>query len=86
MATVVVCRRQLVELKQAKMKELKAQYFDNLTELFYLQSGLNFIDFATWKKCPTPQLVSFLKQSKMDSDDEEELLTVTEINSEVSYP
>ena len=65
------------------MKGIKMQYFEHLTELFYLQSGLNFIDFSTWKKKPTPQLVNFLQTSKIDSDEEEDILQITEINSEV---
>ena len=77
-------RKQLVELKHKQMKELKAEYFENLTEMFFLQSGQNLMDYHTWKKRPTPQLVNFLKSGKLDSDEEEDVLQVKEINSEVS--
>ncbi|KAL8561069.1 hypothetical protein ACOMHN_031013 [Nucella lapillus] len=76
-------RKQLVELKHKQMKELKSEYFENLTEMFFLQSGQNLMDYHNWKKRPTPQLVSFLTSGKLDSDEEEDVLQVKEINSEV---
>ncbi|XP_070205034.1 helicase domino-like isoform X4 [Littorina saxatilis] len=76
-------RKKLVEVKHRQMKEMKAEYFENLTEMFFLQNGLNLMDYYTWKKRPTPQLVSFLKSGKLDSDEEEDVLQVKEINSEV---
>lgn len=83
-------RKLLVDLKLKQMKELKDEYFENLTEMYFLQSGNNLIDYQNWKKRPTPQLVTFLKSesSKLDSDEEEDVLQedvlqVKEINSEV---
>ena len=74
-----------MDLKHKQMKEVKAEYFENLTEMFFLQNGNNLIDYHTWKKRPTPQLVTFLKSEsgKLDSDEEEDVLQVKEINSEV---
>lgn len=84
-AEVAGYRKQLVDLKHKQMKEVKAEYFENLTEMFFLQNGNNLIDYHTWKKRPTPQLVTFLKSEsgKLDSDEEEDVLQVKEINSEV---
>ena len=84
-AEVASYRKQLVDLKHKQMKELKTEYFENLTEMFFLQNGNNLIDYHTWKKRPTPQLVNFLKSEsgKLDSDEEEDVLQVKEINSEV---
>ncbi|XP_076435128.1 helicase domino-like isoform X2 [Babylonia areolata] len=82
-AEVANYRKQLIELKHKQMKELKSEYFENLTEMFFLQNGQNLMDYHTWKKRPTPQLVSFLTSGKLDSDEEEDVLQVKEINSEV---
>jgi hypothetical protein len=54
------------------MLELKENYFDHLTECFFLQNGGGLMDYYSWRKRPTPQLVHFLKSGRLDSDDEDE--------------
>ncbi|KAK7474437.1 hypothetical protein BaRGS_00034320 [Batillaria attramentaria] len=76
-------RKMIVDVKHKEMLDIKANYFENLTEVFFLQNGLNLMDYHTWKKRPTPQLVNFLKSGNLDSDEEEDILQVKEINSEV---
>lgn len=76
-------RKLIIEAKHKEMLDIKANYFENLTEMFFLQNGGNLMDYHVWKKRPTPQLVSFLKSGNLDSDDEEDVLQVKEINSEV---
>ena len=64
-------RKRIIDYKIRKLAELKENYNDHLTEMFFLQSGLNIMDYPTWKKRPTVQLVQFLKSGNLDSDDEE---------------
>ncbi|XP_059176200.1 helicase domino-like isoform X2 [Physella acuta] len=68
--------------KRRLMQEIKGRYREHLTELFYLQGGGNITEFHTWKKRPTQPLLNFLEGSKLDSDDDDELLE-KRINDEV---
>lgn len=65
------------------MTEIKENYREHLTELFFLQNGWNIMDYLTWKKRPTVQLLNFLKSGNLDSDDEE-LGQEVKINDEVT--
>ena len=76
-------RKILLEHKRKEMQEIKENYVEHLTELFFLQSGRNVMDYLPWKKRPTPQLVAFLKSENLDSDEEEEHLQEKRINDEV---
>lgn len=76
-------RKLILDLKYRSMLDIKEPYIDNLTEMFFLQNGLNLMDFHSWKKRPTPQLVHFLKSGSLDSDDEEESSLERKINNEV---
>ena len=71
---------------KGQMLETKENYYEQLTELFYLQSGWNFMEYFSWKKKPTAQLVQLLKSAPLDSDDEDNIPATTEksINNEVS--
>ncbi|KAK3083777.1 hypothetical protein FSP39_003020, partial [Pinctada imbricata] len=73
----------VLDLKHKEMRELKENYVECLTEMFYLQSGGNMMDYLPWKKKPTPQLVHFLKSGNLDSDEEDELSQEKKINNEV---
>ncbi|KAH9503913.1 hypothetical protein Btru_064133 [Bulinus truncatus] len=77
-----ICRQSVCNHKRQKMLEIKLKYREHLTELFYLQGGGNITDFNAWKKRPTQPLLSFLEGSKLDSDDDDELLE-KRINDEV---
>ncbi|XP_041347993.1 helicase SRCAP-like isoform X2 [Gigantopelta aegis] len=76
-------RKILLEHKRKEMQEIKENYIEHLTELFFLQSGRNVMEYLPWKKRPTPQLVNFLKSENLDSDEEEEHLQEKRINDEV---
>ena len=65
-------RNLLLDERYVQMRGIKENYIEHLTECFYLQSGLNLMDFHSWKEGPTPQLVQFLKSGRLDSDDDEE--------------
>lgn len=54
-----------------EMKALREAYVERLTELFFLESGHNFVDYLGWKKRANPQLLMHLKGNPLDSDDEE---------------
>ncbi|XP_013379688.1 helicase SRCAP [Lingula anatina] len=64
-------RKQICDTMLTDMKKIKDIYTENLTELFFLQSGGNYVDFHAWLKKPSPQLTYFLNSDKLDSDDEE---------------
>lgn len=67
--------RQLVyEHKHKELLRMKELYNEHMIELFYLQTGGNMMDYVAMKKKPTPQLLTFLKTNKLDSDDEEEVI------------
>ena len=73
----LICDQKLVE-----MARVKENYNERLTELFYLQSGWNFMDYFQWKKRPSAQLIQLLKSGSLDSDDED-AATEKSINNEV---
>lgn len=78
-------RKMILDAKYKEMMEIKENYVEHLTELFFLQHGRNLMDYLAWKKRPTPQLVAFLKAGALDSDEEEEHLQEKRINDEVIY-
>lgn len=64
--------RQLIcDEKLREMTGVKDNYMEHLTELYFLQCGLNFMDYHAWKKKPPPQLIQVYKSGQLDSDDEE---------------
>ncbi|CAH1801795.1 unnamed protein product, partial [Owenia fusiformis] len=71
------------EKKLNELSELKENYIENLTELFFLQNGGNYMDYIAWKKRPTPQLIAFLKSGQLDGDDEDSVGLERLINDEV---
>ncbi|XP_076106363.1 helicase domino-like isoform X3 [Mytilus galloprovincialis] len=76
-------RKLVHDNKIKEMLEIKENYIENLSELFFLQNGGNMMDYFVWTKRPTPQLVNFLKSSNIDSDDEEDHGLERKINNEV---
>ena len=76
--------RQLIyNEKLREMASVKDNYMEHLTELYFLQCGLNLMDYHTWKKKPPPQLIQVYKSGQLDSDDEE-IGQEKKINDEVS--
>ena len=69
---IAAARKLILDERYVQMRGIKENYTEHLTECFYLQSGQNLMDFRSWKKRPTPQLVQFLKSGRLDSDDDEE--------------
>ena len=82
---VATHRKLICDEKLRQMKEIKENYNEHLTELFFLQNGGNSMDYHACKKRPTVQLLHFLKSGNLDSDDDEEIPvgTETKINDEV---
>ncbi|XP_011862218.1 PREDICTED: helicase domino-like isoform X3 [Vollenhovia emeryi] len=69
------CRR-IMEYKMRRMKNVREKYSDNVSELFFLHMGGNMMDYPTWRRrAPTPQLVHFMRQHRLDPDDDDEDLT-----------
>ncbi|OWF46679.1 helicase domino-like isoform X2 [Mizuhopecten yessoensis] len=76
-------RKLILDQKHREMIEIKENYIEYLTELFFLQNSGNMMDYHTWKKRPTPQLVHFLKSGNLDSDEEDDHGQERKINNEV---
>jgi len=69
-------RRRLIEHKMRRMPALREKYVDALSELFFLQSGGNMMDYHSWqKRPPMPPYLHFLRQHRLDPDDDNEDLT-----------
>ncbi|XP_073413127.1 E1A-binding protein p400 isoform X3 [Dendrobates tinctorius] len=85
-------RKQCLEHHHKAMKMLKEIYRDSLTELFFLQHCQgNMMDFLAFKKKPTLLLQTFLRQSDLDLEMEEEevekspvVITMQSLNVPVS--
>ncbi|KAG5346196.1 DOM Helicase, partial [Acromyrmex charruanus] len=70
------CRRRIMEHKIRRMRNVREKYAENASELFFLQTGGNMMEYYAWRKrSPTPQLVHFLRQHRLDPDDDDEDLT-----------
>ncbi|XP_069134718.1 helicase domino-like isoform X2 [Argopecten irradians] len=82
-AEIANSRKLILDQKHKEMKEIKENYIEFLTELFFLQNSGNMMDYHTWKKRPTPQLVHFLKSGNLDSDEEDDHGQERKINNEV---
>lgn len=60
-----------------RMRAVRERYAENAAELFFLHAGGNMMDFQTWRKRPpTPQYLHFLRQHRLDPEDDDEDLTV----------
>ena len=59
------------------MAELREQYNEHLSELFFLQHGGNMIDYMSWKRKPPPQLVACLQAGALDSLQEVTVLSTS---------
>ena len=80
-------RRRITEHKMKRMRAIREKYAENASELFFLHAGGNMMDFQTWKRrAPTPQYLHFLRQHRLDPEDDDEDLTVPlpTMNSNVS--
>ncbi|XP_076228316.1 domino helicase isoform X2 [Nomia melanderi] len=70
-------KRRIMEHKMKRMRAIREKYAENASELFFLHAGGNMMDFQTWRKRPpTPQYLHFLRQHRLDPDDDDEDLTV----------
>lgn len=70
-------RRRIMEHKIKRMRAIREKYAENASELFFLHAGGNMMEFQTWKKKPpTPSYLHFLRQHRLDPDDDDEDLTV----------
>ncbi|XP_012056124.1 PREDICTED: helicase domino [Atta cephalotes] len=70
------CRRRIMEHKMRRMRSVREKYAENASELYFLHTGGNMMEYYAWRKrSPTPQLVHFLRQHRLDPDDDDEDLT-----------
>ncbi|XP_014611101.1 PREDICTED: helicase domino isoform X2 [Polistes canadensis] len=70
-------RKRIIEHKMKRMRAIREKYAENASELFFLHAGGNMMDFQAWKKRPpTSQYLHFLRQHRLDPDDDDEDLTV----------
>jgi len=65
-----------MEHKMRRMRSIREKYAENASELFFLHTGGNMMEYYAWRKrSPTPQLVHFLRQHRLDPDNDDEDLT-----------
>lgn len=64
-------RQQISDHKRKCQQEVKGAYRDNLTELYFLQSGGNLMDLAVWRKKPNVHLNNYLKFYSVDPKESE---------------
>ncbi|XP_017885705.1 helicase domino isoform X2 [Ceratina calcarata] len=68
--------RRIMEHKMKRMRAIREKYAENASELFFLHAGGNMMDYQTWRKRPpTPQYLHFLRQHRLDPEDDDEDLT-----------
>ena len=48
------------------LEDLKVNFQETLTQLFFVQSGGNMVDYPAWKMRPTSHLVSYLTSQRLD--------------------
>jgi len=48
------------------LDDLKVNFQEALTQVFFIQSGGNMVDYPSWKMRPTPHLVSYLTSQRLD--------------------
>lgn len=71
---VAALRQRVYDHRYRDLQRNKECYVEHLTELFFLQNGGNMMDYFSWKRRPTPQLVAMLRAHALDSEDEEDPL------------
>lgn len=60
-------KKLIIEKKYLRLKSIKEEHYDNVAELFYLQSGGNMMDYPAWKKKPPcPQFVKVSNAYRLD--------------------
>nr|XP_050859529.1 helicase domino isoform X6 [Vespula vulgaris] len=70
-------RRRIMEHKMKRMRAIREKYAENASELFFLHAGGNMMDFQAWRKRPpTSQYLHFLRQHRLDTEDNNEDLSV----------
>ena len=69
-AEAATYRALILQHRQKQMAEIREAYNEHLTELFFLQHGGNLLDYMTWKRRPTPQLLACLQAGALDSYEE----------------
>ncbi|EZA58517.1 Helicase domino [Ooceraea biroi] len=71
-------RRRIMEHKMRRMRAVREKYAENASELYFLHAGGNMVDYHNWRKRPpTPQYIHFLRQHRLDPDDDDEDLTMS---------
>ncbi|XP_014482898.1 PREDICTED: uncharacterized protein LOC106748666 [Dinoponera quadriceps] len=70
-------RKRVIEYKMRRMQTIREKYVENVAELFFLHAGGNMMDYLAWRKRqPTSQYLHFLRQHRLDPEDDDEDLTV----------
>lgn len=47
--------------------DLRMNFQEKLTQLFFVQSGGNMVDYPAWKGRPSPHLISYLNSQRLDN-------------------
>ena len=63
-------RGRVIDQKVQKMTKVRDQYNEQLQELFFLQTGANMMDLATWRRRrPNKALDNFMADNRLDDED-----------------
>lgn len=58
----------IIRWKQGKMEAVRDIYNGHIAELFYLEHDGNLMEMSTWLKRPTPELIAFHTEHKLEGD------------------
>lgn len=64
----VEVRAALIKWKHCKMDAVRESYNTHVSEYFFLKNDGNLIDMAAWLKKPTPELLMYHKQQRLEGD------------------
>ena len=60
-------RNKVLKHYTAVVDDLRMNFQEKLTQLFFVQSGGNMVDYPAWKVRPFPHLVSYLNSQRLDN-------------------
>lgn len=66
---ILELRNLIIDWKKVKLESVKDKYNDHLVEKFFLENDGNMMDFQSWCRRPTPELLQYIRQNKLEGDE-----------------
>lgn len=60
-------RNKVLKHYTSTVDDLRMNFQEKLTQLFFVQSGGNMVDYPAWKGRPSPHLINYLNSQRLDS-------------------